>query len=367
MSLMKSRLMIICIICGALLTIIALSQSAYDGECASLGCSDSGRDPMAKLDEIGNPTASQEQTSAKWPEKSRTLRWNMSASGFEDDENKTYKTPQNDEASNTTQNATSVKAAEDPVSLMRSDEAKAILAPLDSVTDEDILLDVSENATAHISGSLAIPYQKFMQNGSLRSVAEIAEILGHAGISQNDSMVIYGECLPCGGGPSASAYVYWMMKSLGHKHVKVLNGYVQDWKERGLPTSSMAIVRPATNYTPAFTDQFIANYSFVKSGFPQVIDARTVQVFKAGSIPNAISIPYESVLDGDKIKSEYELEKNFSILNKEQPAVVFTNTGFKASVVWLALELMGFDARLYSYGDWIINQADEQKTSDPKR
>jgi thiosulfate/3-mercaptopyruvate sulfurtransferase len=77
------------------------------------------------------------------------------------------------------------------------------------------------------------------------------------------------------------------MKSLGHENVRVLNGYMQDWKERGLPTSSKTIVRPATNYTPAFTDQFIANYSFVKSDLPQVIDARTVQVFEAGSIPNA--------------------------------------------------------------------------------
>jgi len=46
--------------------------------------------------------------------------------------------------------------------------------------------------------------------------------------------------------------------------------------------------------------------------------------------------------------------------DKERPVIVFTNTGFTASVVWFALELMGFDAKLYSYKDWIINQAEEQ-------
>jgi thiosulfate/3-mercaptopyruvate sulfurtransferase len=29
----------------------------------------------------------------------------------------------------------------------------------------------------------------------------------------------------------------------------------------------------------------------------------------------------------------------------------------KASVVWFALEMMGYDARLYSYQDWAANQA----------
>jgi len=42
------------------------------------------------------------------------------------------------------------------------------------------LLDVSESSKEHISGSLAIPYQEFMEGDSLKSVPEIAEILGNA-------------------------------------------------------------------------------------------------------------------------------------------------------------------------------------------
>ena len=92
--------MLIPIICGALLSVMAVSQSAHAGaECASLGggCDDGGWDPMKKLDEIGNPTASQEQSAAKWPEKSREMRWNMSASGFEDEEDKAPETLKNAE------------------------------------------------------------------------------------------------------------------------------------------------------------------------------------------------------------------------------------------------------------------------------
>ena len=239
-----------------------------------------------------------------------------------------------------------------------------IMVEIDEVSSSDVLLDVSESAAEHISGSLAIPYEDFMDDQKPKSVEKITEILGQAGITENDSLVLYGECLPCGGGPSASAYVYWIMKSLGHEKVRVLNGYVRDWKEKGLPVSSSAIVRPAAKYIPQFTDNLIADYEYVMSGQPQLVDARTVQEFGSGSIPGAISIPYESVLDGDMMKSPSDLEKAFSILNKERPVVAFTNTGFKGSVVRLALEIMGYDTRLYSYNIWLDNQLAEQESND---
>lgn len=198
--------MLIPIICGALLAVMALSQSAYAGaECASLGgaCDDDGWDPMDKLYEIGKPIRSQEQTSAKWPEKSRAMRWNMGVPGSEDEENKVYETPEDAEAIQTAQNvqnATPAKAAENPANTIRSLEAKAILAPLDSITDADILLDMSVNSSTRIACSMVIPYMEFdVQAGVLKPMPEISEILDDAGISREDPVVIYEEyCLAAG-------------------------------------------------------------------------------------------------------------------------------------------------------------------------
>jgi thiosulfate/3-mercaptopyruvate sulfurtransferase len=363
MDLIKSKLMLICIICGALLAVMALSQSAYaGGECASLGgaCDDSGWDPMAKLDEIGKPINSQEQASAKWPEKSRAMRWNMSASGSENEGKKASESPEKAEAAQTTpnvHNATSVKAAEDPAIMVRSDEAKEILAPLDAVKDADILLDVSENSSTHIAGSVVIPYMDFdVQAGVLKPVPEISKILGDAGISREDSVVIYWECLPCGGGPSVATYVYWMMKGLGHEKVKVLDGTAEDWAASGRATTKDAKILPGKIYNPSETANYTATYEFVKSGQAQIVDARTLQEFGSGRIKGSISMPYASVLNGKKIKSEGQLNKVFMVLDKDQPVVVFTNTGMKASVVWFALKMMDYDTRLYNYQDWVENQ-----------
>ncbi len=367
---LKPKFMFISIAFAALLAVMALCQSAYaGGECASLGgaCDDGGWDPMAKLDEIGNATATQQQSSASWPSKSREQRWGMGSSSTDskdsDDGNATG-AGKDEQAAGTVQNASSAATAQaaptappEPAAIVRSEQAAAILVPLESVTDADILLDVSENSSTHIAGSVVLPYMQFNEQAGIpKNVSEISRILGGAGISSDDSVVIYGECLPCGGGPSVATYVYWMMKSLGHEKVAVLDGTAEDWAASGRDTTQGAAALAGKVYTPAETGNYTATYDLVEGGKVQIVDARTVQEYGSGSIPGAINIPYAGVLDGKRIKGEEKLEKIFRLLDKGQPVVVFTNTGMKASVVWFALEMMGYDARLYSYKDWAANQ-----------
>jgi thiosulfate/3-mercaptopyruvate sulfurtransferase len=169
-------------------------------------------------------------------------------------------------------------------------------------------------------------------------------------------VLIYGECQPCGGGPSAATYAYWIMKYLGHQKLKLMDGEIDAWVGAKQPTVTTPSVLPAKTYTPTLKPELLATYEYVHSGTPQIIDARTSEEFKAGSIPGAINIPYENVLTGKKIKDEAALKQLFSALAKDRPVVVYTNTGVKASMVWFALEDLGYDARLYSLQDWQAHQ-----------
>jgi thiosulfate/3-mercaptopyruvate sulfurtransferase len=239
----------------------------------------------------------------------------------------------------------------------RSPAFLTMLTPISAVSSSDVLLDISEDAKNHITGSVVIPYTSFIRGaGLLKSVPEISKILGDAGISSSDKLVIYGECMPCGGGPAPATYVYWMMKCLGHENIKVLDGGVEDWAAAGLSTTNKSMVRPITNYTPKFDPEFIASYDYVKSGKAQIVDARPFQEFNSSSIPGAINIPYDDVIDNRTIKGEAALKGAFAGLNRNRPVVVFTNTGIKASVEWFALELMGYEAKIYSWQDWLNNQ-----------
>lgn len=361
---------------AALLAVMILSSpSVHAGaECASLGgaCDDSGWSGAAKLDEIGNPTENQAQTSAKWPQKSRELRWNMSAS-TESDSTTKETTSDNAESSETTANdseknenitkSASKKPVQEPSGIIRTDDVRVVLAPLDDIKDNDILLDVSENSSTHIEGSVVLPYMVFNERaGILKPVSELSRILGDAGISRNDSVVVYGECLPCGGGPSVATYVYWMMKGLGHENIRVLDGTAEDWDASGRAITSDSNILPAKVYMPNETEDFNASYDLVNSKRAQIVDARTIQEYGQSTIPGSINIPYTSVLNGDRIKDEGQLKKIFMLLDQDKPVVAFTNTGMKGSVVWFALEMMGYDARLYSYQDWVAHQSPQKTT-----
>ncbi len=112
----------------------------------------------------------------------------------------------------------------------RSDSFASVLVPLESANNSGIILDISPESAEFIPGAISIPYTEFLgPGGALKPVSEMAAILGEAGISQDDAVLIYGECQPCGGGPSAATYVYWIMKYLGHENVKLLDGGIDDW------------------------------------------------------------------------------------------------------------------------------------------
>ena len=99
--------------------------------------------------------------------------------------------------------------------------AKALVSP-ENVSPEDIVLDISPSATRFIEGAVNINYEGFMgEGGQLKSVSELTTLLGEAGISRNNSLIIAGECLPCGGGPSPAIFSYWLLKYLGHEKVRV--------------------------------------------------------------------------------------------------------------------------------------------------
>jgi thiosulfate/3-mercaptopyruvate sulfurtransferase len=234
--------------------------------------------------------------------------------------------------------------------------AEALVSPTE-VTPNMVVLDISPSADKYIEGSVNLNYEGFLgEGGQIKPVSEIAGMLGDAGISSNDSLVITGECLPCGGGPSPAVFTYWLLKYLGHESARVLDGSVDDWAAAGLNTTNKSTSRPKTNYTPNLKPELLANYDFVVNGRAQIVDARPAKDFGIASIPEAINIPYESVVDDEMIRSEEALEKVFTELDKEKPVVVYSNAGIEASLVWFALTLSGYDARLYTWRDWLQNQ-----------
>ncbi|MBN1235517.1 MAG: sulfurtransferase [Methanotrichaceae archaeon] len=350
----------------AVLALLVLANTAYGGEAYCDACKgDSGWSGTAKLDEIGNPNAGKDEVmpGLSTAQKNRVGVWKQPLAGFNEsnaaqESNSQQENVQENNASEKQMAMKTVpsKPVEDSASIVRSPKAMSMLVPIDGVSGSAVLLDISENATEHIQGSIAISYTDFLSGTDVRSEAELAEMLGDAGISQEDPVIIYGECMPCGGGPAPATFVYWILRSLGQENVRVLDGTVGNWSSAGKPIATETLILPAKTYTSQINANFTADYNYVLSGSAQIVDARTTREFGEGSIPGAINIPYESVIINGKIRDEAKLERVFAFLNKNRPVVVYTNTGLKGSVVWFGLTLMGYDARLYSYENYYYNQ-----------
>lgn len=226
-------------------------------------------------------------------------------------------------------------------------------ASVSEVDASDLILDVGSDPKEYVYGAIHIPYTDFLdENNTLKPLSEVARILGDAGISRNDSVVIYGKCPPCGGGPSTATFVYWIMRYAGHDRVRLLDGGLEAWKAAGRPTQDRPAVRNRTVYELSPRPDLLANYTYIRSCRAQLIDARLSGDYTAGTIPGSVNIPYEEVIDGDRIRSKADLERVFRGIDIEKPVAVYTFTGVKASVVWFALASLGYDAKLYTYQDW---------------
>jgi len=230
--------------------------------------------------------------------------------------------------------------------------AGELLKPMDSFSGPDVVVDVSNQRSegeAHIKGAIDLPIKSFLfDDGTLRPVSETAAILGAAGISQEDAVIVYSDTFRSG----EATFVLWLLCYLGQDDVKALDGSLEDWSRASLPLETKKNVHSLANYSPSMRSELLASYDFVKSGAAQMVDARTFQDFGKAKIPKAFFISPEQILENGKLKAAASLTDTFAKLDQKRPVVVYSNDYFSASLVWYALQLMGFDSRLYTWQDW---------------
>ena len=191
-----------------------------------------------------------------------------------------------------------------------------ILKSLQSVSSSDLVLDASNDNSygqSHIKGALHFSSNSFLnEDGTLKPVSELAKILGDAGVSRKDPVVIYGNDL------ADSTFIFWTLRYLGQDDVKVLDGSLKDWKAAKLPFEASRNTKPAANYTPSVRQELLADYNNVTSGSAQILDARPFMEFSKARIPNSIFMDSAKVLENGKIKNRDALTNVFSSLAKNK-------------------------------------------------
>ena len=220
---------------------------------------------------------------------------------------------------------------------------------------------------AHLPGARFVDLHTELAGGPgggrhpLPEVADFATLLGGLGVAPGSLVVAYDAA----GGAIASR-LWWMLRSIGHGRVAVLDGGYPEWVAAGHPVTADAPVHGATNYPapPAWTG--VAGVDDVAQAVElgaTVIDARAASRYrgdeepidpKAGHIPGAVNVFHGENVGADGLhRSIPELVERFAGLG-ERP-IVYCGSGVTACHNLLALSLIGLhDARLYpgSWSEW---------------
>lgn len=202
----------------------------------------------------------------------------------------------------------------------------------------------------HIAGAININHKdlyKASPKSTLKSSAEIAKILGEKGLSNTNTIVLYDN-----GSGKYSGRLYWILKYLGAKDVKLLDGHMKAWRMARKPVTKNPANRKATTFAVNLNKGAIANIAQVKKASTNaasvIIDVRSADEFKGikesklpkGHIPSAINLEFKKVLTSKgKLKSKEELQALFTAagVSKDKEVILYCESSVRAGIVYLAL------------------------------
>jgi thiosulfate/3-mercaptopyruvate sulfurtransferase len=241
------------------------------------------------------------------------------------------------------------------------------------------IVEVDENpalyAEAHIPGAIGFDWKRDLQDQVMRDFlapAEFGELFGGRGISNDHTIVLYGDR-----NNWFAAYTYWYLKYYGHNNVKLMNGPREKWISEGRPTSSDVPTYEARQFTAqegdaairARRDEVLAaldqNTSLVDVRSPQEYSGELIAMAgyeqegaqRAGHIPGAASVPWaQAVQEDGTFKSADELHELYTakgVIDGSNPIIAYCRIGERSAHTWFVLhELLGNDDVKNYDGSW---------------
>lgn len=197
----------------------------------------------------------------------------------------------------------------------------------------------------------------------LPSVADFVKVLGQKGITVDSRVICYDDNF----GSNAAARLWWMLRSIGHEKVQVLNGGISVIDDTdSILCNNSHTVRIEKLYEPIFSSwswplvsknevyQNISDKAFdlidVREGYRYRGEAEPLDV-KAGHIPGSKNIFFKNNLDSEGyFLSKDEIRKNFEGISS--PATFHCGSGVTACHAILAMVYAGLPLPALYVGSW---------------
>ena len=247
----------------------------------------------------------------------------------------------------------------------RSDDPAHRLVEVDVDTE---LYDES-----HAPGAVGFNWETDLQDQVERDILskeDFEETMGAAGISEDSTVVLYGD-----NANWFAAYTYWQFKYYGHDDVRLLDGGRDYWVENDYPLTDGVPELSEVEYSASGPRESIRAYredveNAIERGLP-LVDVRSPEEFsgevlappglretaqRGGHIPGARNISWAAVTNDDgRFKSADEIKDLYAGegIDGGKTTVAYCRIGERSSVAWFALhELAGYDDTINYDGSW---------------
>lgn len=222
----------------------------------------------------------------------------------------------------------------------------------------------------HIPGAIHLQPDQLLDpdpanSKNLAPLPLIQEAFGRAGIDTNCSVVIYDD-----ENYRAAARVFWVLEVHGHPSVAVLDGGLGSWVARqGAVTEEISLPTPRRFVASMRPERMATKLTVLRAmedPTTVILDSRSDEEYRGavskasrkGHIKSAVNVDFErnlvfseegvcSLKFSDELMDLYRQE-----LRNSRKIISYCNSGNRASVSYLALRIIGYDAAVYD-GSWL--------------
>ena len=231
-----------------------------------------------------------------------------------------------------------------------------------------VLIDArsfKEYSEAHIPGAVNLDLFAFhwfdtTKKGIESFNAQTKELFSFVGVTNEKKVVFYDDI----SGILAARGV-WMLLYFSHPQVFMLDGGINKWKSKNLPTETKSNAFKPAKFSGKVNSKIIVGFEYIKENLDQltIVDARTKEEYdgtivrsaNAGHIPGSKNIDWnENIANDGTLKNEKELSELYQF-SKYDEIVTYCHGAYRAANTFLALKKIGFkNIRVYlgSWGEW---------------
>jgi thiosulfate/3-mercaptopyruvate sulfurtransferase len=228
-----------------------------------------------------------------------------------------------------------------------------------------------EYDAGHITGAQYLEYHDISTpHGAglmleLPPMAQLVSVFEKIGISNKSRVILYFD----NDWVSPTTRVYWTLDTMGlGPRTSILDGGLPAWRAAGKPVTTEVKTATKGSITPEQRTDIFADAAWVSSHLNQpnitILDARHREFYtgeksdgnpRQGHIPGASNLSFLELVDeqSSKFKSPDAIRALFKNagLKPGNVMVSYCHIGQRATVLYFAAKMLGYDARMYD-GSW---------------